>query len=197
MMEVLQQGEVVKVGQLVANKLIPEMEVYGFVPMKEKDGYLDLNMQDMRIVANRVVVNPHEEKPDRFGGITIQRVQVYLIYKTIEINNKERNLSLRFLRVTALEGDKNYNAYQSKGERAGYLKAPNVIQEMSEDGTVVLFYQLTTGEILLREGINMPIKCITPCFMVICRRINTVTGHMTYELYSAEDLYPITENTNA
>lgn len=194
MLEALQQGEVVMVGQLVANKLIPMMEVYGFVPMKETDGYLDFNMQDMRIVANRVVVKPHEEKPDCFGGISTPRVQVYPIYKKIEINDKESKLPLRFLRVTALEGDRYYNAYQSKGEKAGYIKASNVVQEKSEDGTLTLYYQLTKGEIVLREGIGMPIKCVAPCFMVICRRINTVTGYMTYELYSAEDLFPITES---
>lgn len=191
--EILQSGLICKAGQIVSTPLFPQMEVFGFVPMKETDRYLDFNMRDTRIVANRVVVAPQEEKPDIFGGTSIKRIGVYPIYKVIGTSEAEQKLPLRFLRVIAMEGNKYYEDYQRKGERAAYVKSPKVIMEKNdEDERPVLFYQLDKGDLVLKESEELPIKCVTPCFLVLCRRINTITGCMTYELYNPEDLVPLT-----
>lgn len=191
--EILQSGLICKAGQIVSTPLFPQMEVFGFVPMKETDRYLDFNMRDTRIVANRVVVAPQEEKPDVFCGSSIKRIGVYPIYKVIESSVSTQKLPLRFLRIVEMEGNKYYDDYQRKGERAAYVKSPKVVMEKNEeDERPVLFYQLEKGEVVLKDAENQPVKCITPCFMVLCRRINTITGCLTYELYNPDDLVPLT-----
>lgn len=190
---ILQSGLVCKAGQMVSTPLFPQMEVFGFVPMKETDRYLDFNMRDTRIVANRVVVAPQEEKPDVFGGTSIKRIGVYPIYKVIETSEVTQKLPLRFLRIMEMEGNKYYDDYQRKGERAAYVKSPKVIMEKNEeDERPVLFYQLEKGELVLKDAENLSIKCVTSCFLVLCRRINTITGCITYELYNPEDLVLLT-----
>lgn len=190
--EILLSGKKVMAGSMVACKLIPQMEVVGFVPMKETDCYLDLGMMDTRVVANRVVVNPQEEKPSHYDGMTFPKAIPYPIYKAITLNQEERQVPLRFLRVISREGgSRYYSEYQMKGVVRPQLFKDEKLVEVTNDGVVMPHYKMDPGEYTFYENGSEVIKAVASCFEVLCRRINMVTGCLVYELYNAEDLIPI------
>lgn len=188
MQESLLSGEMLKVGQMVACRLIPQMEVYGFVPMKEDDSYLDFNMQNTRIVANRLVIKMHEVRADK----CVELARAYPIYKTIEHSQGEgKQLPLRFLRVIPYEGVlKYYDEYLRSGRKGQLLKDENIIM-LQEEGSSIPYYKVADDDFYFRDDETSPIKAIAKAFLVICRRINTITGTITYELYNASDISPI------
>lgn len=190
MMEILQTGEMVKAGQMVACKLIPEMEVYGFMPMKEDECFLDLNMQDTRIVANRIVVNLQNDKLPLFADTKHSKAIPYPIYKAIALNKEEQQIPLRLLRVISREGISHYyTEYQKTGVAKPQLFKDEKLVKVTDNGEVVPCYKMAAGEYTFFERGAGAIKAVASCFEVLCRRINQVTGCLTYELYNAEDLY--------
>lgn len=200
MQELLNAGNKLRAGQMVATNLVPKMEIYGFVPHKQEEFYLDFNMQDTRIVANRLVVIPHIGKTVQYGGAhsTVPR---YPIYKAIAVNQEEKSLPLRLLRVVRLEGISYFDAFQRKDGKGPYFKDPQIdmVKQDNDEGSnegSKPYYKLQKGDILFYEQDIETIKAVADCFLVLCRRINDVTGCMTYELYNAEDLCPITEETS-
>lgn len=198
MMEILQNGEMVKAGQLVSCKLFSEMEVYGFVPMKEDECVLDLNMQGTRIVANRIVVYLQYDKHPLFTDTTHPKAIPYPIYKVIALNKEEQQIPLRFLRVISREG---VSQYYSEYQRTGFLK-PQLFKDkkfvkVTDNGDIVPHYKMADGEYTFFESGAETIKAVAHCFEVLCRRINQVTGCLTYELYNAEDLYCQIEETKS
>lgn len=195
--EMLQNGEQVNAGVMAACKLIPELEIVGFVPMKEEDHYLNLGMMDTRVVANRIVVRLHDEKPSHYLGTANSNVRTYPIYKAIALNQEERHVPLRFLRVISREGGHYYNEYQMKGIVRPQLFKDEKLVEVSDNGETVPYYKMDEGEYTFFETGSEVIKAVAPCFEVLCRRINMVTGCMTYELYNAEDLTPIVTGEKA
>ena len=188
MQEFLQSEQMLKVGQMVASRLIPQMEVYGFVPIKEDDSYLDINMQNTRIVANRLVVKVHEMRADK----CVELAKVYPIYKIVEHSQGEgKHLPLRFLRVIPYEGVLlHYDEYQRSGRKGQSLQNEHIIM-LQEEGTCVPYYKVADDDFFFRDDENLPIKAIAKAFLAICRRINTITGNLTYELYNASDVFPI------
>lgn len=190
--EMLQNGEQVKAGSMVACKLIPEMELVGFIPIKEDDDYLDLGMTGTRVVANRLVVNRHDEKPTPLIGTTSPGTKSYPIYKAMAINQENRQVPLRLLRVIPVEGVSHYyNEYQVKGVVRPQLYKYTKFVEVTNNVETLPYYQLDPGEYTFFENCSETIKAVATCFEVLCRRINKVTGCITYELYNAEDLTPI------
>lgn len=197
LIEVLRAGETVKAGQMVACKLFPKMEVFGFVPMKEDDCFLDLNMLDTRIVANRVVVNLKTETSPLFADTTHSKTIHYPIFKVMALNYEEKLVPLRFLRVVSREGGQYYSDYQRTGRVKQQLFRDEKFVAVTDGGVTIPCYKIAAGEYSFFESSAEAIKAVAPCFEVLCRRINQVTGCLTYELYNAEDLYCQIEEAEA
>lgn len=186
--EMLQSGATIKAGQTVACKLVTEMNVWGFVPQKKDCSDLDLNMADIRVLHNRLQVEPVDSVTN-YGGVTVRRMHSYRIYKSIRLAGEaEEKLPLREIRVTRLEGIRNYDINQSNGGRPDLIKDARV-SVVEEDDKKVGYYQPAEGEVLMYdESRDDVVKATADSFLVVCNRINTVTGRVVYELYSAEDL---------
>ncbi len=162
----------------VSTELVKDMEVYGFVPSYIET--LMLPLGQAVVCSNRVVVS--------INGSYVR----FPIYQTVSRCESEM-LSMEKLYVPSLFFNENSSVqlcyqYYFKGGNTDNLR--KISQNYKVRDVVEIegkwYYKNHPQDWLFTS--ESPIRAVADDFLVVCRRINSVTGVIVYEIFKPEDL---------
>lgn len=205
LIDLLLSGDRLTAGAKVRTTIFNEMEIYGFIPVSSQEAEdtadhssinLDFKMQDAKIASNRISVS--SEITDSKGTHAVR--EVYPILNSIEkASEGHTRFPLRDLYVPHFR----YNIYYKKyiknivqdGNYVKNLKSVYISEEKDQrtDKIISVAYYETTGDEFLFYD-NCYVRAVGEYFIVICRRTNTVTGNINFELFRPEELRPLPQS---
>lgn len=220
LMDLLHSEGQLNAGMQVRTNVLKDMEIYGFIPMTFVGDYLgisyktqtvDMMMKNTIIVSDRLSVIFEKLEP-RNGGSFMSKAEkneVHPIMRCVHLqeNNKKLRLPLFGLYVPQFRYEKYYLDFRKNVVpvvgRAGSLPGVVVVEEEDrskpidpqhpeETTTVqVCYYELNENELLFGHNTHSQVRAVGEEFVVICRRLNPVTGNSVLEIFNPEELYPV------
>lgn len=160
----------------VSSKLIGEMEIYGFVPYSHELIMLPLGQV---IACSDRVVMPINESYIRIP-----------IYPKITRCDEEKLLIEKLYLPSLVFSESEYvkqwfRDYFKRGDSGNLRKISRQVRDVVEiEGK--WYYKIKPQNWLFTS--ESPIRAVADDFLVVCRRVNTVTGVIVYEAYRPEDL---------
>lgn len=210
LLDVLLCSGKIKSGIMVTTKLIPEMEVYGYIPLCNDERAifadraifgLDFNMSNTIVVSNRLAIVYPDFSLGTYGTKLDKIRVVHPILKTIEMqeNGKDYKLPLNILYIPQYINNQAYKEFKSAVVYKGYGNKLRQLEGISSKTNEELHqteysYTPKEEEFLFSDSSNHLVKAVGSEFCVVCRHINHVTGALTYELLQPEDLSIIEDN---
>lgn len=184
--EIFEKDSVLKSGIFVGNSLIPEMEVYGFIPYYNPSDFLSVNPEIAGLNMNMADISIMADRLCSAGNI-------HPIYKFVE--RQDAGLQpfkgiLYTLYIPRFRENKDYKEYCRR--RYSHYNAVQKLERVSLEGNI-FYYTTIHNEYLFKNYLSTGPCAASECFLVICRHINSITGRLCYELFSPVDLYPITK----
>lgn len=206
LMDLLYVEGVLAAGSKVRTATLNEMEIYGFIPLTYNGDLLnwlssqlvDLTMMNTIIVSDRLAV--------AYDG----KREVHPILRYVKLQDNDSQLeSLRGLYVPQYKTMRAYIDYR-KTVNMKNARIPNldrVVAVDEEDVTAprdpnnpdvvptikVAYYRPSDKDLYFCRNMNGRVQAVGEEFVVVCRRLNTVTGNSVLEVFNPEELLPIKE----
>lgn len=184
-------------GVLVASRLVKDLEIYGFIPYildpDDSKLYYLINMSRGIVAVDRVVFPTFMRECSQSQKIE----QIVLpIFKKLKCDDVRHRLLLEKLYVHAMMCHDDYRRFRKRtGINLYNLKRLSPQISIDAD-TKSVYYETESEEILMYKKTSCPadnVSAVSTSFLVVCRFINTVTGEISYALYSPEDLVLLAE----
>lgn len=191
-------------GKMVCTSLLPELEVYGFIPIEENDRMIynndvvpliDFKMQNTIVVSNRLVVVCQDYVKGTLTRIEEKRI-VHPITKKVSLqeDGKTYSIHLQQLYLPKFIGQEAYLEYKRCVVYRGYgnklVKLEGISTRKNEDTNILeYFYTPKCDELLFGNHLPEMSTAISSSFVVVCRRVNPVTGNIAFELFNPEEIY--------
>lgn len=190
-------------GAKVCSTLIPEMEIYGYIPMGEDDRSpynsspllgLDFKMSNTLVVSNRLMVT-YSDYNGLMDSKIVNKRAVHPILKSVELqeNGKNYELPLNKLYIPKYVFNDAYREFRRSVIYRGYgnkLRQLNgiIVKQNEETHATEYYYKPEESEFLFHDTFGNEIKAVGSNFCVVCRYTNQVTGNLAYALFQPEDL---------
>lgn len=223
LMDLLHTEGVVNAGTNVRTSVLNDMEIYGFIPMTSTGDFLSVNfkcqtvdflMQNTKIVSDRLSID--YETFERRGGTSTVKVtkhEVHPILRCVHLqeNGGNNRIPLRGLYLPQYRDDRFYLEYRkSVNPTVGSVARLERIVVVDEEDrsqprnpqtnelpTIqVCYYEPTENELLFGRDLDSPVRAVGEEFVVVCRRLNPVTGNSVLEVFNPEELYPVCQKEN-
>lgn len=223
-MDLLHSEGVVNAGMNVRTSVLNDMEIYGFIPMTSTGDFLstefksqtiDFLMNNVKIVSDRLSIT-YETIERRNCGRTIEKVtkhEVHPILRCVHLqeNGSNHRVPLRGLYIPQYRDDRFYLEYRkSVNPTVGSVARLERIVVVDEEDrsqprnpqtnelpTIqVCYYEPTGKELLFGRDLDSPVRAVGEEFVVVCRRLNPVTGNSVLEVFNPEELYPVCQKEN-
>lgn len=223
LMDLLHTEGVVNAGTKVRTSVLNDMEIYGFIPMTSTGDFLsvsfkcqtvDFLMQNTKIVSDRLSI-VHETFERRGGTSTVKvtKHEVHPILRCVHLqeNSGNNRIPLRGLYIPQYRDDRFYLEYRkSVNPTVGSVARLERIVVVDEEDrsqprnpqtnelpTIqVCYYVPTENELLFGRDLDSPVRAVGEEFVVVCRRLNPVTGNSVLEVFNPEELYPVNQKEN-
>lgn len=222
LMDLLYTEGVLAAGSKVRTATLNEMEIYGFIPLTYNDNSLealtspvvDLTMKSTVIVSDRlsVVYETALSDGNKFNPkyTRTDKREVHPILRYVKLQDNDSHLeSLRGLYVPQYKTLRTYIDYR-KTVNIRNAKIPNldrIIAVDEEDKEAprdpnnpdvvptikVAYYKPSEKDLYFCRNMNGKVQAVGEEFVVVCRRLNTVTGNSVLEVFNPEELLPIKE----
>lgn len=217
-MDLLHSEGIVNAGMNVRTSILNDMEIYGFIPMTSTGDFLsvsfksqtiDFLMQNTKIVSDRlsIIYNTFERR----GGtstVKVEKHEVHPILRCVHLQETGGNnrIPLRGLYIPQYRDDRLYLDYRkSVNPTIGSVtRLERVVVVDEEDRSMprnpqtnelptiqVCYYEPKDNELLFGRNIDSPVRAVGEEFVVVCRRLNPVTGNSVLEVFNPEELYPV------
>lgn len=206
LMDLIYTEGVLAAGSKVRTTTLDEMEIYGFIPLTNNEDLLnwvssqvvDLTMMNTIIASDRLAVS--------YDGMR----EVHPILRYVRLQDNDSQLeSLRSLYVPQYKTKREYINYR-KNVNIRNARIPNldrIIAVDEEDKEAprdpnnpdivptikVAYYLPSDKDLYFCRNMNGSVQAVGEEFVVVCRRLNTVTGNSVLEVFNPEELLPIKE----
>lgn len=174
-------------GQNVATTLIKEMQVYGFIPLCESK-YFDF------LFDSKFDFEPELGKIAVYGNRAIQIMKNatyrYPVFERVLLCDKDV-VPLEHLYVPQyIDYETQFRcSYKDYLRRTAKVIKPKYSQiETDENGNYN--YKIKGDEFFFSSDKSV-LNAVASKFLVVCMRINTVSGELVYEVYEPQDLVPL------
>ena len=181
-------------GMIVGSRLVKEPEIYGFIPYTENANSIPLDIRLGIITSDRFVYLAVQSSSLLDEPPKKQHV-VFPLYRKLLCDNMEHDLLLENLYVCSLKANYYYKEFRNK-KQVHFQHLKKASPQISVDDSLQIHYKTLPKEILMYKKISYSIDCVSavaPCFLVVCRFINSVTGGISYTIYPPEDLFPLSK----
>lgn len=223
LMDLLHTEGIVNAGMSVRTSVLNDMEIYGFIPITSTGDFLSISfkcqtvdflMQNTKIVSDRLSI-VHETFERRGGTSTVKvtKHEVHPILRCVHLqeNGGNNRIPLRGLYIPQYRDDRFYLEYRkSVNPTVGSVARLERIVVVDEEDrsqprnpqtnelpTIqVCYYEPTDKELLFGRNIDSPVRAVGEEFVVVCRRLNPVTGNSVLEVFNPEELYPVYQKEN-
>ncbi|MCR5362408.1 MAG: hypothetical protein K6E73_10450 [Bacteroidales bacterium] len=203
LMDMLHSEGMVMAGTKVQTTIITDMEIYGFVPLRESTDFLnetlngillDFTMKNTVIASDRLVISMSGKN----------EVHPILRYVCLQENNANPTLPLFRLYVPEYRNDSKYLYYRRSiinppVDRVASLEKIQIVEKKDDEGNVLsqeAFYQLEDNELVFKDRRNESPKAVGKRFSVVCRRLIPTTGSMQMEIYNPEELFIVIDDND-
>lgn len=162
----------------VSTKLVGEMEIFGFVPYSHESISIIPPLGQVIACSDRIILSINE------SNIRIP------IYQTIARCDEEMLLAENLYIPSLFFSENKYvqqwfKDYFKRRNDSTLRKISNQVHDVVEvEGR--WYYKMNPQNWLFIS--ESPIRAVADDFLVVCRRINNVTGVIVYETYRPEDL---------
>lgn len=206
LVDLLYTEGVLAAGSKVRTAILNDMEIYGFIPLTYNGDLLnwlssqvvDLTMMNTIIVSDRLAVS--------YDG----KREVHPILRYVRLQDNDSQLeSLRGMYVPQYKTMRAYTEYR-KTVNIRNARIPNldrIVAVDEEDETAprdpnnpdvvptikVAYYLPSDKDLYFSRNMNGRVQAVGEEFVVVCRRLNTVTGNSVLEVFNPEELLPIKE----
>lgn len=223
LMDLLYSEGVLDAGMNVRTSVLNDMEIYGFIPMTSTGDFLsicfksqtvDFLMQNTKIISDRLSII-HETIERRGGSSTVkvEKHEVHPILRCVHLqeNGGNNRIPLRGLYIPQYREDRFYLEYRkSINPTVGSVtRLERVVAVEEEDRLMprdpqtheypkiqVCYYETKGNEFLFSRNIDSPVRAVGEEFVVVCRRLNPITGNSILEVFNPEELYPVYQKEN-
>lgn len=184
---------VINKGQKVAMSMITKLEIHAFIPMCEYNGleFMFKDMYDREPCLGKVDVyrNRIVHKVNENGHNIVQR---YPIFSTVSLI-AENDIPLTNLYIAKYWNEENTYKKDIR-EYKEFLRHKrtrinNRLQEIKEDENNNYVYKPNKDELFFSS--DSLVTAVANRFLVVCRRINEITGDLVFETYEPNELVPI------
>lgn len=176
---------------------------------------VDFGMKDTLIASDRLsIIYDTMEKRGGYNmpptRVTKHEVHPILRCVSLQPNEGKKDLPLRILYIPQYRSEPYYQSYRrnvietpgnvEKLRRIKVIEEPNrkKMQDplnQEENPTIkVCYYEPNENELFFKRTILGDVRAVGEEFVVVCRRINSVTGNSVLELFNPEELYPVITN---
>ena len=170
-------------GQNVATTLIKDMQVYGFIPLCESK-YFDF------LFDSKFDVEPELGKIAVYGNRAEKNSIRHPVFERVLLCDKDV-VPLENLYVPEYLDYKTplRCSYKDYLRRTAKVIKPKYSQiEIDESG--ICNYKIKGDEFFFSSDKSV-LNAVASKFLVVCMRINTITGELVYEVYEPKDLVPL------
>lgn len=205
LMDILHEEGTLYAGKMVSTSILPELEVYGFIPIDDDDRViynddvmqlLDFKMENSLVVSNRLVIVCQDYV--KYGSSTRigEKRIVHPIVKKVSLqdNGKTYSIHLQQLHLPKFMKQDGYLEYRRCVVYRGYgnklVKLEGISTKKNEaTNTVEYYYTPNSNELLFGDRLPEKPTAISSSFVVVCRRVNPVTGNVVFDLFNPEELF--------
>ena len=202
-LDILKHSLILRSRIIVSSTLIPEMEVYGFIPLFiNNDTYLntksmpiiDFNMSNTIIVSNRLAIT-YTDYVEYGNNAKMDRIRiVHPILNIVQLqnNSKKYEIPLKTLYIPKYMDKIAYTEFRKAVvyTKSDYslCKLEGISVNFNNNSKRNEYYYSPNNDEFLFCDIQDQIKAVGNSFAVLCRHVNQVTGCLSYELFNPQDL---------
>lgn len=189
LLDLLKSSKELTSGMIASSQLVEKLEIYGFIPCAENTNPIPLDMRLGIIASDRILFSV--EQTSLLDLSAKKESAILPIYRKLVCDKAEHSLLLENLYVHALSTNHYYKEFRNR-KQINLQQLKKASSQIFIDDSSKVHYRTLPEEILMYKKTSYSTDCVsavTSCFLVVCRFVNSVTGNVSYVVYSPEDLF--------